>query len=100
MIGFSRPWLVIVVHGTNVENSCVLAAEAVGVKGICSVLSVKVRFDFFFQPYVRMCRDRHCIRSERSTLQPGSLGWKNVVVSYVSGFVWTSWKKTLHIRDQ
>ena len=43
VIGFGRPYLVVVVHGAIVKVAVFLmskAAEAVGVKGICSVPSV------------------------------------------------------------
>ena len=42
VIDFGRPWIVVVVRGAIIESGCVLdtAAEAVGVKGVCSVASV------------------------------------------------------------
>ena len=43
VVGLGRPWLVIVIHGTNVESSCVLDVDSGGscrIKGLCSVGSV------------------------------------------------------------
>ena len=107
-------WSASVVHGSSMSymarSSKVAvflmskAAEAVGVKGICSVGSVGK--GTFFANLICGCIGIVTVFVENETHSDqvfGSLGRKGVVGSpyelHVYGFVWTSWKKTLHIRD-
>ena len=76
VIDFDRPYFVIVVHDTVSKLAVSLVstvAEAVGVKGTCSV-SLLPEEGRVVQPYMRLHQDHRCIREEQNTLQVDALG--------------------------